>query len=131
MRSSTIVCLAPRKGWHETDSYHPWTLIRCGALCPDCLGIGLQNCQKCLAQGDFRGTVFSKMGLLILTGMGMDGAKGMLKMRQKGFHTLGQSKESCVVYGMPMEAYKLGAVVAEYPCEQIAGAIMKYLNAYK
>ncbi len=74
--------------------------------------------------------VLEGMGI-ILTGMGMDGAKGLLKMRQKGFHTLGQSKESCVVYGMPMEAYKLGAVVAEYPCEQMPAAIMKYLNAYK
>ena len=45
----------------------------------------------------------------ILTGMGADGAKGMLKMHNKGAYTIGQDKESCIVYGMPMEAYKLGA----------------------
>lgn len=45
----------------------------------------------------------------IMTGMGADGAKGLLKMHQKGAYTIGQDKESCVVYGMPMEAYKLGA----------------------
>ncbi len=45
----------------------------------------------------------------ILTGMGADGAKGMLKMHKKGAYTIGQDKESCIVYGMPMEAYKLGA----------------------
>ena len=45
----------------------------------------------------------------IMTGMGADGAKGLLKMHNKGAYTIGQDKESCVVYGMPMEAYKLGA----------------------
>ena len=45
----------------------------------------------------------------IMTGMGADGAKGLLKMHKKGAYTIGQDKESCVVYGMPMEAYKLGA----------------------
>ncbi len=45
----------------------------------------------------------------IMTGMGADGAKGLLKMHQKGAYTIGQDKESCIVYGMPMEAYKLGA----------------------
>lgn len=68
---------------------------------------------------------------IILTGMGQDGAKGMLKMRQKGFYTIGQSKESCVVYGMPMEAFKLGAVVQEAPCEQIPSLILKHLNSLK
>lgn len=65
---------------------------------------------------------------IILTGMGQDGAKGLLKMRQKGFYTLGQSKESCVVYGMPMEANKLGAVVTEASCEKIPELIIKHLN---
>ncbi len=45
----------------------------------------------------------------IMTGMGADGAKGLLKMHDNGAYTIGQDKESCVVYGMPMEAYKLGA----------------------
>lgn len=47
---------------------------------------------------------------VILTGMGDDGARGLLAMRQAGAMTLGQDEESCVVYGMPKEAVKLGAV---------------------
>ncbi len=68
---------------------------------------------------------------IILTGMGQDGAKGLLRMRQKGFHTLGQSKESCVVYGMPMEANKLGAIVTEASCEKIPELILNHLNGLK
>ncbi|MBX3020877.1 MAG: chemotaxis-specific protein-glutamate methyltransferase CheB [Bdellovibrionales bacterium] len=47
---------------------------------------------------------------VILTGMGADGAKGLLQMRQQGAHTIGQDEESCVVYGMPRAAYEMGAV---------------------
>lgn len=74
--------------------------------------------------------VMDGMGI-ILTGMGQDGAKGLLKMRKKGFYTIGQSKESCVVYGMPMEAFKLGAVVTEAPCERIPSMIIQHLNTLK
>ncbi|MFI2859320.1 chemotaxis response regulator protein-glutamate methylesterase [Paenibacillus sp. JSM ZJ436] len=47
---------------------------------------------------------------IILTGMGYDGAKGLMSMRRKGARTLGQDEASCVVYGMPKAAYQLGAV---------------------
>lgn len=47
---------------------------------------------------------------IILTGMGADGAKGLLAMRQAGARTIGQDQQSCVVYGMPKVAYELGAV---------------------
>lgn len=47
---------------------------------------------------------------VILTGMGKDGAQGMLKMRQVGAMTFGQDESSCVVYGMPREAFLVGAV---------------------
>ena len=47
---------------------------------------------------------------LILTGMGKDGAKGMLAMRQAGARTFGQDEASCVVYGMPKAAFEIGAV---------------------
>lgn len=80
--------------------------------------------------GSMADCVIDGMGV-ILTGMGMDGAKGMLRMRQKGMYTLGQSRESCVVYGMPMEAKKLGAVQAEMACERMPGAIINYLNGVK
>jgi two-component system chemotaxis response regulator CheB len=46
---------------------------------------------------------------IILTGMGSDGADGLLKMRQMGAHTIAQDEQSCVVFGMPKEAIKLGA----------------------
>lgn len=56
---------------------------------------------------------------VILTGMGSDGAKGLLKMKESGAITIGQDRETCVVYGMPMEAYKLGAVKHQLPLHDI------------
>jgi two-component system chemotaxis response regulator CheB len=47
---------------------------------------------------------------VILTGMGKDGALGLLEMRQKGAWTIGQDQRSCVVYGMPREAANVGAL---------------------
>ena len=47
---------------------------------------------------------------IILTGMGGDGAAGLLKMRKAGAKTIGQDESTCVVYGMPKVAYDLGAV---------------------
>ena len=47
---------------------------------------------------------------VILTGMGADGAKGLLAMKEIGAYTLAQNEESCVVFGMPKEAIKMGAV---------------------
>ena len=47
---------------------------------------------------------------IILTGMGGDGAKGLLAMRNAGARTIGQDESTCVVYGMPKVAYELGAV---------------------
>ena len=47
---------------------------------------------------------------IILTGMGGDGAKGLLKMREAGARTIGQDESTCVVYGMPKVAYDIGAV---------------------
>ena len=66
---------------------------------------------------------------VILTGMGSDGAKGLLQMRQAGAYTIGQDKESCVEYGMPMVAYQLGAVAKQLPLDQIGGEMIRYLNS--
>lgn len=63
----------------------------------------------------------------ILTGMGRDGADGLLKMRQAGAFTIGQDKETCVVYGMPMEAYNCGAVEVQAPLYKIADFILNDL----
>ncbi len=56
---------------------------------------------------------------VLLTGMGADGAKGLLKMRRAGAKTIGQSEESCVVYGMPKVAMELGAVECQADLKEI------------
>lgn len=57
---------------------------------------------------------------VILTGMGKDGAQGLLRMRQSGARTIGQDEASCVVYGMPREAFLVGAVEEQSPLDDIA-----------
>ena len=61
---------------------------------------------------------------VILTGMGRDGADGLLRMREAGAFTIGQDKDSSVVYGMPMEAYKIGAVEVQAPLNKISEIIL-------
>lgn len=65
---------------------------------------------------------------VILTGMGADGAKGMLKMKEAGAYTIGQDKDTCVVYGMPMVAFNNGGVVKQSPLQNISGLIMSRLK---
>jgi two-component system chemotaxis response regulator CheB len=60
---------------------------------------------------------------IIMTGMGDDGARGLREMHEAGAHTIAQDEESCVVYGMPKEAVKLGAVDEVLPLRRIAAAI--------
>lgn len=64
---------------------------------------------------------------IILTGMGKDGAQGMLIMKQAGAFNFAQDEESCVVYGMPKEAVKVGAVDQIEPIENITCAVLKQL----
>jgi two-component system chemotaxis response regulator CheB len=64
----------------------------------------------------------------LLTGMGADGAKGLLALKESGAFTVAQDEESCVVFGMPKEAIKLGAAAKVVPLGQIAGCL---LNALK
>lgn len=61
---------------------------------------------------------------VILTGMGRDGADGLLAMRQAGATTIGQDEASCIVYGMPKSAAQLGAVQTQLPLHRIADAIL-------
>lgn len=61
---------------------------------------------------------------VILTGMGGDGARGLLAMRNAGAKTLGQDEASCVVYGMPKVAYEMGAVERQLPLDKIAQGII-------
>lgn len=65
---------------------------------------------------------------VILTGMGGDGAKGLLEMRQAGARTIGQDEASCVVYGMPKVAYDSGAVQYQMSLSAIAGKVYSLLN---
>jgi len=61
---------------------------------------------------------------IIMTGMGDDGARGLKEMREAGARTIGQDEDSCVVYGMPKEALKLGAVEREISLDDIPAAIL-------
>lgn len=62
---------------------------------------------------------------VILTGMGKDGAQGLLHMRQAGAKTFGQDEASCVVYGMPREAFLVGAVEEQWALEEIGKRVLQ------
>ena len=66
---------------------------------------------------------------VILTGMGRDGAAGLLEMRQAGSYTLAQDEESCVVFGMPREAIVAGAAIDTIALSEIPAALMKRAEA--
>lgn len=66
---------------------------------------------------------------IIMTGMGRDGAAGLLAMRKQGAYTIGQDEESCVVYGMPRAAYELGAVTVQASCKEISTALLRHLRS--
>lgn len=65
---------------------------------------------------------------VILTGMGKDGAAGMLAMREAGASTIAQDEASCVVYGMPKAAVELGAAKQIVPLNDIAAALLRQLQ---
>jgi two-component system chemotaxis response regulator CheB len=65
---------------------------------------------------------------VVLTGMGADGAKGMLAMKESGAYTMAQDEATCVVYGMPKEAVKLGAADEVVPLPVIARTIISVLE---
>jgi two-component system chemotaxis response regulator CheB len=66
---------------------------------------------------------------VILTGMGRDGAQGLLAMRTVGAETIGQDEATSLVYGMPRAAFELGGVVRQLPLEKIAAHILLSTNA--
>jgi len=63
---------------------------------------------------------------VIMTGMGDDGARGLKRMRDAGARTVGQDEATCVVYGMPGEAFKMGAVEVEMPLHSLPGVIERF-----
>jgi two-component system chemotaxis response regulator CheB len=66
---------------------------------------------------------------VILTGMGRDGAQGLLAMRKAGAKTLGQDEASCVVYGMPRSAFELGAVEKQVSLSHMGQSILDLASA--
>ncbi len=65
---------------------------------------------------------------VILTGMGSDGAKGLLAMRNAGAETIGQNQKTCIVYGMPAVAHNIGAVQFQLPLIEISRRIFDWHN---
>lgn len=68
---------------------------------------------------------------ILLTGMGADGAKGLLRLRERGALTFAQDRRSCIVYGMPKVAAELGAVMHQCPPAEMARTIIHTLQASK
>lgn len=62
---------------------------------------------------------------IVMTGMGADGAKGLLQIKNNGGYTIAQDQNSSTIYGMPQEAYKAGAVKSVLSLEQIAGHLLQ------
>nr|MDA3852287.1 CheB methylesterase domain-containing protein [Spirochaetaceae bacterium] len=65
---------------------------------------------------------------LLLTGMGRDGAEGMLQLRGCGAETIAQDEASSIVYGMPQAAMNLGAAQRQLPLDQMAGAVVDFVK---
>ncbi len=76
-------------------------------------------------------TVHGRAIGVILTGMGRDGADGLLALRNAGAETIGQDESSCVVYGMPKVAHEIGAVARQLPLEQIGERLIRMSNAHQ
>ncbi len=67
---------------------------------------------------------------VILTGLGRDGAEGLLALRRAGAETIGQDAASCVVYGMPKVAFEIGAVARQLPLERIGEHLILRTNLH-
>jgi two-component system chemotaxis response regulator CheB len=67
---------------------------------------------------------------ILLTGMGQDGAAGLLAMRKRGAYTIGQDEASSVVYGMPRVAQEIGAVCTQASCDDIADILISHLRRH-
>lgn len=65
---------------------------------------------------------------VLLTGMGKDGAAGLLELRKAGWHTIAQDEATSLVYGMPRAAKEIGAAVKVLPLDSISGAALEYIR---
>jgi two-component system, chemotaxis family, protein-glutamate methylesterase/glutaminase len=66
-----------------------------------------------------------------MTGMGDDGAVGLLELRRQGGYTFGQDEASCAVFGMPQAAQRLGAVTESLPLGELAAAVVRTVAAMR
>ena len=106
-----------------------------GGLCVDCIG-GARVCSQRPSVDVLFESVAKTMGQkesrrvlgVILTGMGSDGANGLLAMRNMGSQTIGQDEATCIVYGMPRAAYERGAVERQLPMDKIAPALLDFMK---
>lgn len=78
--------------------------------------------------GSVANVMKSKAIGVILTGMGRDGAQGLLAMRQAGARTIGQDEATSLIYGMPRAAFEVGAVERQLPLDRIANAVLVMTN---
>jgi len=65
---------------------------------------------------------------VLLTGMGSDGARGLLELRKNGAFTIAQNEDTCVVFGMPREAIRLGGAEQVLPLNQIGAAVVRHVS---
>jgi two-component system chemotaxis response regulator CheB len=86
------------------------------------------HCPSCDVLFDSVAALYGKSAVgIILTGMGQDGAYGLLNMKQRGAVTLGQDEKSSVVYGMPKVAYEIGAVDYQLPVQEIGQKLLQLI----
>jgi len=97
---------------HKEMPYRPSIDVFFHSLALCCAKAG--KCRDCMA--------------ILLTGMGRDGAAGLLELRQNGCHTIAQDEQTSAIYGMPKAARDLGAAEEILPLHQIAPAIWKYFH---
>ncbi len=109
-------CRVVRMGNRYTVSCQPGEKVSGHIPSVDVLFSSMASAVKCSMVG------------IIMTGMGRDGASGLLEMRKAGAYTIGQDKDSCVVYGMPMVAHEIGAVTIQASCENIASVLLTHLK---
>ena len=115
------VFLAPGGGAHlQVTGRHEW---RC-RLVEDALASGHRPSVDRLFQSAARAAGKDAVAAL-LTGMGRDGAAGLLDLHQGGAITIGQDETSSVVYGMPRAAFELGAVASQLPLEKIGAELVR------
>ncbi len=69
-----------------------------------------------------------RVAAALLTGMGRDGAQGLLRLRERGAHTIAQNEASCIVYGMPKAAADIKAAIDILPLDDIASALIKHFR---